>query len=240
MISLAVLLWAWVVHPAAAQGVLSEPEIRSQIVGKTFLLGDGRIIRYDANGDFAAINGQGYSGRGRWTIAGSEICVEYTGINMARRCFTFSRLPDGLRVTDRDRTNQLAIPAPFDMASLGSVRTLSACEHNVRYTLTPPAADVPANVRAFSGAWTGKWESGLCAALFVQQVLADGTARLVVGWGSHLGRKPGSMGLIAMIRGTTLTAINRSEQWVYTLVTPSELDARYHAAGVTSGKLTRQ
>jgi hypothetical protein len=219
--------------------VVSASELKTEIVGKTFLLNDGRIIRFAANGDYASINGRGSAGRGRWMVDRNDICVNYIGSNTARRCFTFSRFPDGLRVTDRDGTDQHVIPTLLDIASIGRPVTLHACEHDISYALTPPAADVPASARAFAGVWTGEWESGLCGALFVQQILPDGTARLVVGWGSHVRRKPGDMGLLGKIEGTTLTAYGKEFTYTFTMTSPTSIKAVFRVDGSTTGTLNK-
>src|SRR5262245_5649932 len=51
-------------------------------------------------------------------------------------------------------------------------------------TITPPAADVPADVAGFSGAWGGIWTGptgagGPCTTLVVEEVFANGYARVV-------------------------------------------------------------
>jgi CubicO group peptidase (beta-lactamase class C family) len=51
-------------------------------------------------------------------------------------------------------------------------------------TITPPAADVPADVARFSGAWGGVWTGptgagGPCTTLVVEEVFANGYARVV-------------------------------------------------------------
>jgi hypothetical protein len=49
-------------------------------------------------------------------------------------------------------------------------------------TIAPPAVDVPADVARFSGAWSGVWTGptgGPCTALVVEEVLANGYARVV-------------------------------------------------------------
>lgn len=232
------MVFCWV-GSAAAQRVLSDADLRSQVVGTTFLLGDGRVIRFDPAGDYSSVNGRGQFGRGRWAIDTGDICVDYTGSNTARRCFTFSRFPDGLRVTDRDRTNQPAVPTSIDIKAIGTSISMSACEHTIPHSLTPPRPDVPQNARLFSGAWVGKWESGLCAALFVQQVLPDGTARLVVGWGSHVARKPGNMGMLGKIQGNSLTAAGDGFSYDFRMVDPTTLDGVFHGVGATVGKLTK-
>jgi hypothetical protein len=42
------------------------------------------------------------------------------------------------------------------------------------YSTQEPAADVPANVRAFAGAWVGAWDTSLCSALIVEDVQVNG------------------------------------------------------------------
>ena len=55
--------------------------------------------------------------------------------------------------------------------------------------LTPPAADVPESVARFAGAWTGAWRDSrgneaLCNTLIVEEVLANGYARVVYSVGA--------------------------------------------------------
>src|SRR5262245_51151868 len=51
-------------------------------------------------------------------------------------------------------------------------------------TITPPGANVPADVARFSGAWSGVWTGGTgtagpCTTLVVEEVLSNGYARVI-------------------------------------------------------------
>jgi Beta-lactamase len=58
--------------------------------------------------------------------------------------------------------------------------------------MTAPAADVPANVAQFAGAWSGAWldkagDEVICQTLIVEDVFPNGYARVVYSRGSYLG-----------------------------------------------------
>jgi hypothetical protein len=50
--------------------------------------------------------------------------------------------------------------------------------------MTPPAADLPREVAAFSGTWEGAWDSVLASRLVVESITAD-AARVVYAWADH-------------------------------------------------------
>ena len=55
--------------------------------------------------------------------------------------------------------------------------------------LVPRAAGVPDDVARFAGAWLGAWKNrdgsdGLCTALIVEEVFANGFARVIYGYGT--------------------------------------------------------
>lgn len=60
---------------------------------------------------------------------------------------------------------------------------LSATPLPADITITPPGQDVPKDIATFSGAWGGVWgrttAGGPCATLVIEEVLADGYARVV-------------------------------------------------------------
>src|SRR6266511_4302844 len=55
--------------------------------------------------------------------------------------------------------------------------------------LIAPGLEVPEALARFAGAWTGEWElsGGLCHTLVVEEVLANGYARLIVSHGTAVG-----------------------------------------------------
>jgi hypothetical protein len=75
------------------------------------------------------------------------------------------------------------------LLGLGVGADAQECAHAlllpVDMTITPPAADVPAALAPFSGAWGGVWTDraghlGACTALVVEDVFADGYVRVVL------------------------------------------------------------
>jgi hypothetical protein len=82
------------------------------------------------------------------------------------------------------------------MAALGllvienraSAATLTLCQQDIHFSITPPAEDVPADVRAFSGVWLGNWRpSGRCIAWIFETVRRDGAVDLILVLGPMLG-----------------------------------------------------
>jgi hypothetical protein len=234
------LLCAFLACGAAGQTALSEADLRSQVLGKLLQYSDGAIVRFETNGGYSAVTGSGRTRQGRWAIAGDKICVEYVS-PPPDRCFQFFRTGDKLQVDVPWNRSLLDVQSTSgDLATAQASLTLMACERQIPYALTGPSPDVPSTARGFSGVWVGQWESSRCAALIVQQILADGSARILIAHGSHVGSKPGYRGIVGTIRGNTLTASDGGVGWEYVLVSSTVLDAKFRAAGVTPGKLTRQ
>jgi hypothetical protein len=50
--------------------------------------------------------------------------------------------------------------------------------------LTLPGTNVPADLARFAGAWTGVWDGDVCSALVVEEVFANGVARVVYSRGT--------------------------------------------------------
>src|SRR5262249_6556524 len=50
--------------------------------------------------------------------------------------------------------------------------------------ITPPGANVPADLAGFAGAWTGIWDGEICTALVVEELFANGVARVVYSRGT--------------------------------------------------------
>jgi hypothetical protein len=238
--TLGALVCAFMVLPAAAQTALSVSELRSQVIGNSLQYSEGTIVHFEVDGSYSAVGGNGEARRGHWRFAGNKLCVAFT-INTPDRCFEFFRNGTKLQVmTPYSRTLLGVELTSRHPATVDPSLSLTACEQTIRYALIEPPSSVSPGSRAFSGAWVGQWESSRCGALIVQEVLANDAARVIVGWGSHVRSNPGHLGAIARIQGNTLTANSGSDEWQYTLVNSATLDARFHSAGVTSGKLTRQ
>ncbi len=51
-------------------------------------------------------------------------------------------------------------------------------------TITPPAADLPPELAAYSGTWEGIWDTGLKSRLVVEKIDAE-SARVVYAWADH-------------------------------------------------------
>src|SRR5205085_12423729 len=104
------------------------------------------------------------------------------------------------------------------------------CGMPVAYSILPPAANLPESTRAMSGAWVGKWDYGLCSALIVESVKADGTASMVYVNGSFGGEAPIKEGVSRFqgrIAGDTLT----NDQQTFKVV----LRGRDELAGTSTG-----
>lgn len=233
---------------AQAQISLSDAEIRSRIIGKTFLWTDGGTSRYDLSGNYSYTSANGQRAIGNWTVAGNGLCVKYLR-NIPVRCFKFSRDAKGLQVTIFNGnvlrlspiSNDALTPSPQALSG-----TLTECDQTVRYTLSPPAADVPRNISDFSGIWVGKWDGGLCGVVIAQQILTDGTAQLLYMWGNYIGLKAGNSGFAGTVNGNMLsvsgsrTEWGGSEDWEYTMRGPNQLVGRFMASGTTRGAFTRK
>src|SRR5262249_57927980 len=51
-------------------------------------------------------------------------------------------------------------------------------------TLTAPPTNLPLDLSGFAGAWSGAWDGDICTALVVEEVLANGVARIVYSRGT--------------------------------------------------------
>ncbi len=54
-----------------------------------------------------------------------------------------------------------------------SAGTFSGCEQVLRYNLSTPPDNVPAEDRAFSAVWAGMMANQLCSSLIVEQVFTE-------------------------------------------------------------------
>lgn len=235
-LGLATLLSAQAVQ---AEAFLLDAEIRSQIIGRQFLWSDGGIAHYGSDGTYSYARAGGVVSRGRWTIGGSQLCVDF---GATRRCFQFSRQGNELTVTNWLNDTYRLSPLPEDLGNSSPVKALSACDQTINYQLTVPSSDVPAGMRRFWGVWVGAWDSNLCNVLVVQKVFSSGTAQVLYAWGNHVQLKAGSRGLTGTIEGTTLRVVEPNGYWwaEYSLSDATRLSARFHGQGVTLGTVQKR
>ena len=68
--------------------------------------------------------------------------------------------------------------------------------------LIAPGPEIPAAVARFAGVWVGVWEDsgGLCHTLVVEEVFANGYARVIYSVGTSLGLEHSSAGVLARHR----------------------------------------
>jgi hypothetical protein len=125
-----------------------------------------------------------------------------------------------------------------------SAETLAVCEQSIEYRVEAPGPQVPQSMRAFSGVWVGKWDSGLCGALVVESLQADGTASLFYINGSMGGQYPtkaGNRRFPGKIVGNKLTASGSTVTTEYTLRGPADMAATYSTQyGNFSGRFARR
>src|SRR5262245_6604955 len=75
------------------------------------------------------------------------------------------------------------------------------------FEMAPPAADVPAELARFQGAWAGIWEDEFRNILVVEKIEKDGRAQVVYGWAdsAFIGVSRGWVRTEAKSVGETLT-----------------------------------
>lgn len=207
-----------------AQQALTDEQAKALLVGRSVLFSDYSIAKYDAGGAYTYVAANNLLFRGKYTIANGRLCLNLD--NGTARCDTlhedrfgvFMQTESGVQL----RFSPTLIPLPRYAAKL--------CDVAVAYNIYPPAAGVPDNVRAFSGLWTGKWDYGLCAALIVESVQANGTASLIYINGSLGGErsiKPGATRFIGKIDGNKLTNGLKDYYTEYVLSAPNALQGLY-------------
>jgi hypothetical protein len=111
-------------------------------------------------------------------------------------------------------------------------RTVSVCEQSVIYNVVPPANDVPAELRLFSGIWVGSWNNQLCSALIVEDLEKDGTVRGKYVFGSNPAwyiNSPGTLALPGKISHRIATFRTNDAVIEYRLAAPDELAGTYTA-----------
>ncbi len=103
-----------------------------------------------------------------------------------------------------------------------------------------PATEVPDNVAAFSGIWTGTWGTALDGNLTVKEVRPDGSVTVTYAWGDHpRGRfEAGRTEHDGQVTGNKLVLdeFSNGAQASYTMRADGKLDGRYVVNGdVTLG-----
>jgi hypothetical protein len=101
------------------------------------------------------------------------------------------------------------------------------CGQTVPYTVVPPPANVPPNMRAFSGPWVGAWPSGICNAVVIESVQPDGTVSILDVFGPDSGKPGGNLRYAGKIVGNTLTSAGRTNSIEFTQTSPTQLQASY-------------
>jgi len=110
--------------------------------------------------------------------------------------------------------------------------------------IVPPAADVPADLRRFSGVWRGLWGGVMDHVLIVEQIAPSGEATLVYAWGDapkwNIVR--GWSRVEATIEGDEIDVdrFPNGAEADYTLEGPDSLSGDYWRRGyLTEGTFTR-
>jgi len=113
------------------------------------------------------------------------------------------------------------------VAPAAGAETLNMCGQTVPYTVVPPPAPVPANMRAFSGLWIGTWASGICNAVVIESIQPDGTVSILDVFGPNSGKPGGSLRYAGKIVGNTLTSAGRTKSIEFTQTSPTQMSASY-------------
>lgn len=129
-------------------------------------------------------------------------------------------------------------------AGAASAQAISACQQSVQYNLAPPAADVPAEFRAFSGVWSGSWGNQLCSVLIVEDVAKDGTVQTKYVNGTNPAwniNRPGVRAWSGKVINGVLVLRGNNVSAEYKLANASELAGTYTGAGPqTTGRFKKQ
>ena len=209
---------------AFGQQPLSEEELREDIAGKTLLWSRGSTMAFQADGQFVLSARNGRTATGKWTLSGNELChLQDSG---ARACSQFYKDAEGTySATSSGRKFRLA-----SADKIGPITgILTECEQHRHFAIQPPAADVPANTRTFSGTWIGTWDNGLCAAVVIENVSSLGTARLLYVNGTlpREGIRAGSSRFDGTIVGSTIVAKRAAFTLQLTIHGTTELNGRF-------------
>ena len=118
------------------------------------------------------------------------------------------------------------------VAPAAGAETLTMCGQTVPYTVVPPAADVPANMRAFSGPWIGTWATGICNAVIIESIQPDGTVSILDVFGPDSGKPAGSLRYAGKIVGNTLSSAGRTNSIEFTQTSATQMSATYLTSNV--------
>lgn len=126
---------------------------------------------------------------------------------------------------------------------------IAVCDQRLEYALAAPAPGAPAEARAFSGVWAGNWAYGafdesmgpLCAALVVESVEADGTARVLYIWGKNENtRTPGNSRHTARIGGGALSWTEGRTSFTFQMSGAGLSGTRRSSEGIESGRFSKR
>lgn len=230
-------LTAFMAGPAYAEQMLDSGAIRSLLVGKSALFADYSVSEYRADGQYSYVAANNLLFRGRYVIEGNRLCFALN--DETHFCEQVGQDSQGLfMMTDDGARFRFSIATgvmPRETATL--------CGVPLAYNLTAPGANVPEKIRAFSGVWTGKWDDGLCSALIVEGVQANGLASLIYVHGARSGAqplKPGVLRLSGTITGNKLTN-GVPESYMEYVLYDKELSGSYSMSGSSArGRFNRQ
>ncbi|MBS0527115.1 MAG: hypothetical protein JSS04_26035, partial [Proteobacteria bacterium] len=151
---------------ARAEPALDDSRINALLVGKSAVFGDGSISTYNANGSYSYVAANNRHYTGKYTVSKGKVCLAIDGGE--RRCDTVASDANGMFLV-----NAAGEPLRFTLQPpivLQNVTTL--CGVPMAYNVYPPPDYLPADVKAFSGTWIGKWDYGMCGAMIVESIKA--------------------------------------------------------------------
>ncbi len=209
---------------ATAQQRLGDAEARTILAGQSVLFADNSIAKYGVDGSYTYVAANNLLFRGKYSIADGRLCLQLD--SGTKRCDWLERDRLGLYLKSAE-----GVPLRFAVTNASMPQnTTSLCGVPVAYSVYPPAPGVPQNVRAFSGVWVGKWDYGMCSALIVESVRADGSATLIYVNGSMGGEysmKSGAIRFAGKIDGAKLSNGQKAYFTEYVMVGPNELKGAY-------------
>ena len=117
--------------------------------------------------------------------------------------------------------------------------TLEACSRVIPYTIEEPAGGVPADAKAFVGAWVGYWNN-TCSALVVQNVDTNGTASVLYLFAYNPASSVAKV-TNAKVMGKKLSFGGSRATVEFTLVGPDSLSGLHSGSyGSTTGTFSRK
>ena len=125
----------------------------------------------------------------------------------------------------------------------GLAQSISECSQTIQYVVAPPAADVPPEMKAFSGVWLGNWGNQMCSVLIVENVGKDGAVTTKYAWGANPGwniRQPGVRQWSGKIVGGVLTLTGNNVSAQFRAADAQTLAATYTTTSQTSGTFKRR